>query len=68
MEEKMEKNLQDYVEKTFGLTEEAIRKMSEEELDDLYERACDNEEDLAFKYNGEPCEELNLAADFVDWL
>ncbi len=57
-----------YVLKIFGLTEQAIQSMDEEELDALYEKACDNEADVAFKHNGEPCEELNLAADFVDWL
>lgn len=42
--------------------------MSEEELDELYEKACDNEEYVACKYDGEECDELIMAADFTDWL
>ena len=49
--------------------------MTEEELDDLYEKACDNEEDVACRYDGEKSEqdeeymkELGLAGDFTNWL
>ena len=75
MEEKMGEDLRDYVEKTFHLTEDQIRAMTEEELDDLYEKACDNEEDVACRYDGEKSEqdeeymkELGLAGDFTNWL
>ena len=64
----MGERLKNYVTKTFQLTEEQIRNMSEAEFDKLYEEACDNEEAVACKYNGEDCEELTMAADFVDWL
>ena len=39
----MEEELRNYVEKTFHLTEKQIRSMSEEELDELYLKSCDNE-------------------------
>lgn len=61
-------NLKDYVKKIFGLTVEKILAMSEGERDSLYEKACDNEEAVACKCNGEECEELTLASDFTDWL
>ncbi len=71
----MEEELRNYVEKTFHLTEKQIRSMSEEELDELYLKSCDNEEAVACRYDGKESEqneeymtELGLAADFTDWL
>ncbi|BAL84586.1 hypothetical protein SELR_pSRC200520 (plasmid) [Selenomonas ruminantium subsp. lactilytica TAM6421] len=65
------KELAIYVYEKFGLTKDDILAMGEEELNTLYEKACDNEtdevcrcEDIDYGDN----KELKLAEDFSDWL
>ena len=64
--------LADYVLQKFGLTEQSIRAMSEEELDVLWDKAIDNETDEACACEDVDNDDLNknliLAEDFSDWL
>ena len=64
----MNEQLKEFVKKTFNLDEADIKSMSDAEYDELYEKAMAQEEILAVRYRNEYNEDLELAADFVDWL
>ena len=64
----MNEQLKEFVKKTFNLDEADIKSMSDAEYDELYEKAMSQEEILAVRYRNEYNEDLELAADFVDWL
>lgn len=64
----MDDRMQIFIKEKFGLTPEDILKMGATELDQLYDRAMALEEILAVESQDEITEELNLAADFVNYL
>ena len=64
----MNEQLKDFVKKTFNLDEADIKRMSDAEYDELYEKAMAQEEILAVRYSNGGNKELELAADFVDYL
>lgn len=64
----MNEQLETFIKNAFGLEVEDIEKMSDEEYDELYEKAMAQEEILSVQYPDEHNENLEFAADFVDWL
>lgn len=64
----MDDRMQIFIKEKFGLTPEDILKMGATELDQLYDKAMAPEEILAVESQDEITEELNLAADFVNYL
>ena len=62
----MDKRLRAFMKEKFNLTPERIAKMNDNELDNLYERAMAMEEILAVESKRK--DEVNLAADFVDYI
>lgn len=66
--ERMDDRMQIFIKEKFGLTPEDILKMGATELDQLYDKAMALEEILAVESQDEITEELNLAADFVNYL
>ena len=64
-------NLEQFMRKHLGVSLSDVKKMDDEALDDLYERACDLEVDMAIKAEETPEGETQdsiFAANLVDFL
>lgn len=64
-------NLEAFMKKHLGVSLSDVKKMSDEELDTLYDRACDLEVDMAMQADETPEGETQdsiFAADLVDFL
>jgi hypothetical protein len=64
----MDKELEKFMKERLGVSLEDVKKMNEEELDRLYDKAMDLEADMAYDSHGEQTVELDMAADIVDYL
>lgn len=64
----MNERLEKVMEKSLGVTVSDVENMTDEELDKLYDKACDNEVDKAMEAGDGVTQESNDAADIVDWL
>lgn len=65
----MNEELEDFMNEELNVTAEDVEAMDDNELDDLYERACALEEVIAIDCDGDDeNEDLQKAAAIVDWL
>ncbi len=64
----MDKELEQFMKERLGVSLADVEKMTKAEYDELYDKACKLEEILAVQSEGEPTEELEMAADIVDYL